>query len=45
MIKKKDLKKWLEIPPVIEQHGRFNILRDDLIDGGSKIRFLPFLID
>ena len=30
--------------PVVEQHGRFAVVRDDLIHGGSKTRFLPALI-
>ena len=30
--------------PVIEKHNKFLVLRDDLLEGGSKIRFLDFLI-
>ena len=40
-----NVRKWLEIPPVIERHGEIDVLRDDLIDGGTKARFLPFLIN
>jgi hypothetical protein len=30
--------------PVLQEHGRFTIVRDDLLEGGSKTRFLPFLM-
>jgi hypothetical protein len=30
--------------PVIEEHDRFFIVRDDLLDGGSKMRFADYLI-
>jgi hypothetical protein len=30
--------------PVIEKHNNYFVLRDDLLEGGSKIRFLDFLI-
>jgi hypothetical protein len=30
--------------PVIESHKQLTVVRDDLLDGGSKTRFLPFLI-
>lgn len=30
--------------PILERRGRFTIVRDDLLDGGSKTRFLPHLI-
>ena len=40
-----NVRKWLDIPPVIERHGEIDVLRDDLIDGGTKARFLPFLIN
>ena len=40
-----DVRKWAELPPVIEKHGEIEVLRDDLINGGSKTRFLPFLVD
>lgn len=32
-------------PPALEQHGRFLVVRDDLLEGGSKMRFLPFLCE
>lgn len=31
--------------PVLERRGRFTIVRDDLLEGGSKTRFLPYLIE
>jgi len=31
--------------PVVETHGRFLVVRDDLLYGGSKMRFLPFLVE
>lgn len=34
---------WLDIPPVLERHGEITVLRDDLLEGGTKLRFLPFL--
>lgn len=37
-------RRWLDEPPVLEQHGRLTVLRDDLLEGGSKLRFLPFLV-
>ena len=37
---------WIEQQPVIQQvNNRISVLRDDLLEGGSKSRFLPFLID
>lgn len=33
-----------EATPVLEQHGRFVVVRDDLLPGGSKTRFLPAVI-
>jgi hypothetical protein len=40
-----DPRRWLDQPPVIERHGnRFSVVRDDLLEGGSKLRFLPFLV-
>jgi hypothetical protein len=43
-----DPRRWLDTPPVLQRlagngHSRFTVLRDDLIEGGSKMRFLPFL--
>ncbi len=37
---------WIDIPPVLEKYdgGRTTVLRDDLLEGGSKLRFLPFLV-
>ncbi len=31
-------------PPIVEEHGGFQIVRDDLIGGGSKMRFADYLI-
>ena len=31
-------------PPVIEQHDGFTVVRDDLLEGGSKMRFGDYLI-
>jgi len=30
---------------VLEQHGNLTVLRDDLLEGGSKTRFLPYLVE
>jgi cysteine synthase len=30
--------------PIVERFGNIDVVRDDLIEGGSKTRFLPFLI-
>lgn len=30
--------------PILESHNGLIVVRDDLLDGGSKTRFLPFLI-
>lgn len=35
---------WWQPTPVIEEHDRFLIVRDDLVPGGSKMRFLPYLV-
>jgi hypothetical protein len=43
-----DPRRWLDAPPVYQAHAtrlaRIKILREDVIDGGSKMRFLPFLV-
>ena len=31
-------------PPVVEEHEGFQIVRDDMIGGGSKMRFADYLI-
>ncbi len=31
-------------PPVVEEHDGFLVVRDDLIGGGSKMRFADYLI-
>ena len=41
---------WLATPPTLQQYpnanlnGAITVLRDDLLEGGSKLRFLPYLI-
>jgi hypothetical protein len=35
---------WFEKPPIVERHANISVVREDLVDGGSKARFLPFLI-
>jgi hypothetical protein len=32
-------------PAILERHGKITVVRDDLLEGGSKTRFLPYLID
>lgn len=36
-------RRWLDQDPVLEKHGSITVVRDDLVEGGSKLRFLPFL--
>jgi hypothetical protein len=46
-----DPRRWLDTPPVIQKvagggaggRAQIRVLRDDLLEGGSKLRFLPFL--
>lgn len=35
---------WYEAPPIIEEHDGVLVVREDLLDGGSKIRFLPHIV-
>lgn len=35
---------WWQPEPVIERHGEVFVVRDDLVPGGSKMRFLPYLV-
>lgn len=35
---------WWQPEPVLEEHGNIIVVRDDLVPGGSKMRFLPFLV-
>lgn len=37
------LRPW-EADPVLEDRGPWTVVRDDLLPGGSKTRFLPFLL-
>jgi hypothetical protein len=34
---------WLRKEPILELHQGITVLRDDFLEGGSKLRFLPFL--
>lgn len=36
--------KWWERPPIIEEHAGALVVREDLVAGGSKIRFLPHIV-
>jgi len=40
------IKDWIDPlpPPIVEEHEGFLIVRDDLIGGGSKMRFADYLI-
>jgi len=39
-----DPRTWLDLPPVLEKlDAKTTVLRDDLLEGGTKLRFLPFL--
>jgi hypothetical protein len=38
-----DPRHWLDMPALIERHGAIDVVRDDVLEGGSKLRFLPFL--
>lgn len=40
-----DPRRWLELDPIIEQHGNLRVVRDDYIEGGSKLRFLPYVVE
>lgn len=35
---------WWQPTPIIDRHDRFLIVRDDQVPGGSKMRFLPYLV-
>lgn len=47
-----DPRRWLDQPPVFQEvrgggaggAARITVLRDDVLEGGSKLRFLPFLV-
>ena len=41
----KNFSQWLAAQAIIEQHGKVTVVRDDLLSGGSKTRFLPYLIE
>lgn len=36
--------RWWQPIPIIDRHDRFLIVRDDQVPGGSKMRFLPYLV-
>lgn len=38
-----DPRRWLDQTAVLEKHGRILVVRDDVLEGGTKLRFLPFL--
>jgi len=38
-----DPEQWLKIRPRLERHQGITVVRDDLIEGGSKLRFLPLI--
>lgn len=38
------MKPWWQAPAIIQQHNGVLVVREDLVDGGSKIRFLPHLV-
>jgi hypothetical protein len=36
---------WIDRPPVLQRFApNITVVRDDLLEGGSKLRFLPFLV-
>lgn len=35
---------WWQADPIIEEHHGITVVREDLCEGGSKIRFLPYLV-
>lgn len=35
---------WWKAPPIIEDHGGILVAREDLVPGGAKIRFLPYVV-
>lgn len=39
-----DQRRWLDAAPQIQEVGSLKVLRDDLLPGGTKLRFLPFLV-
>lgn len=36
---------WYQAAPIIEEHAGVLVVREDLLDGGSKIRFLPHIVE
>ncbi len=30
--------------PIVEKHGSIFVVREDLVEGGSKVRFLPYIV-
>lgn len=40
----KDPRRWLNAAPMIAKHEHIRVVRDDVLEGGSKLRFLPFLV-
>lgn len=39
-----DARPWWQAPPVIESHSGVLVVREDRLDGGAKMRFLPHLV-
>lgn len=39
------MREWWQLDPIIEEHDDVIVIREDLCDGGSKIRFLPYLVE
>lgn len=38
--------RWIDQPVVLESYApQITVVRDDLLEGGSKLRFLPFLVE
>ena len=39
-----ETRRWLDMPFEICQYGQIKVVREDLLEGGTKTRFLPFLL-
>lgn len=40
------IRRWIDQPPILEKYAPdITVVRDDLLEGGSKLRFLPFLTE
>lgn len=38
------MSEWWEANPVLQDHGGITVVREDLCEGGAKMRFLPYLL-